>query len=88
LHLPYFGKLEQLAVTIRSSNYASLPANAVRVTSGDRSNMAIIACSNFNNDPCFQTSGNDADNWRITGLDLRRGWHSTTDLSAVDWLGI
>src|SRR5690349_15388513 len=59
-------------VTIRSSSYASLPADNVRVTSSDRSNMAIIVCSNSNNDPCFHTTGNDADNWRITGLDLRQ----------------
>lgn len=66
-------------VTIRSSNYASLPANNVRVTSGDRSNMAIVVCSNSNNDPCFHTTGNDADNWRITGLDLRQANNVTQD---------
>ena len=59
-------------VTIRSSNQGSLPGTGKRVTSGDRSNMAIIVCSNFNNDPCFSTTGNDADNWRLTGLDLRQ----------------
>jgi len=58
-------------VTIRSSAYASLPANGQRVASGDRSNMAIVACSNSNNQFCFSTSGNDADNWRLTGLDIR-----------------
>ena len=58
-------------VTIRSSAYASLPANGKRVSSGDRSNLAIIACSNSNNQPCFSTSGNDADNWHLTGLDLQ-----------------
>jgi hypothetical protein len=59
-------------VTIRSSAHASLPANGTRVTSGDRSNMPIIVCGNFNNQPCFSTTGNDADNWRLTGLDMRQ----------------
>ena len=70
-------------VTIRSSAHASLPANATRVTSGDRSNMAIVVCSNFNNDPCFSTSGNDADNWRITGLDLRQASGVTQDAGMI-----
>lgn len=59
-------------VTIRSSAHASLPADGQRVTSSDRSNMAIVVCGNFNNQQCFSTSGNDADNWRITGLDMRQ----------------
>src|SRR5688500_3035977 len=32
-------------VTIRSSNHASLPIDGTRVTSADRSNMAIIVCA-------------------------------------------
>jgi hypothetical protein len=59
-------------VTIRSSAHASLPANGTRVTSSDRSNMAIVVCGSFNNQQCFSTTGNDADNWRITGLDMRQ----------------
>src|SRR5215216_1753038 len=59
-------------VTIRSSNHASLPANGQRVSSSDRSNMAIIVCGSFNNQQCFSTTGNDADNWRLTGLDMRQ----------------
>ena len=59
-------------VTIRSSGYASLPADGQRVTSSDRSNMAIVVCGSFNNQQCFSTTGNDADNWRITGLDMRQ----------------
>jgi|GEM_PF-1194912 len=59
-------------VTIRSSAHASLPANGQRVQSSDRSNMAIIVCSNSANQPCFSTTGNDADNWRLTGLDMRQ----------------
>ena len=59
-------------VTIRSSNHASLPANGQRVSSGDRSNMAIIVCGNSVNQQCFSTTGNDADNWRLTGLDMRQ----------------
>ena len=70
-------------VTIRSSNQGSLPGAAKRVTSGDRSNMAIIVCSNFNNDPCFHTTGNDADNWRLTGLDLRQASGVTQDAGMV-----
>ena len=53
-------------VTIRSSAHALLPADGQRVTSSDRSNMAIVVCGNFNNQQCFSTTGNDADNWRIT----------------------
>jgi hypothetical protein len=34
--------------------------------------MAIIVCGNFNNQQCFSTTGNDADNWRLTGLDMRQ----------------
>ena len=59
-------------VTIRSSGHASLPANGQRVQSSDRSNMAIIVCGNSANQPCFSTTGNDADNWRLTGLDMRQ----------------
>lgn len=59
-------------VTIRSSAHASLPANGQRVQSSDRSNMAIVVCSNSTNQPCFSTTGNDADNWRLTGLDMRQ----------------
>ncbi|HKU74817.1 MAG TPA: hypothetical protein VJR02_12975, partial [Pyrinomonadaceae bacterium] len=59
-------------VTIRSSAHASLPVNGTRVTSSDRSNMPIIVCGNSNNQPCFSTTGNDADNWRLTGLDMRQ----------------
>jgi len=59
-------------VTIRSSNHASIPADGQRVTSSDRSNMAIVVCGSFNNQQCFSTTGNDADNWRITGLDMRQ----------------
>lgn len=59
-------------VTIRSSAHASLPANGQRVQSSDRSNMAIVVCSNSSNQPCFSTTGNDADNWRLTGLDMRQ----------------
>ena len=59
-------------VTIRSSGHASLPANGKRVTSSDRSNMAIIVCGTSANQPCFSTTGNDADNWRLTGLDMRQ----------------
>src|SRR6185503_14708634 len=70
-------------VTIRSSAHASLPANGTRVTSSDRSNMAIIVCGNFNNDPCFSTSGNDADNWRLTGLDLRQASGVTQDAGMI-----
>ena len=70
-------------VTIRSSNQGALPGTAKRVTSGDRSNMAIIVCSNFNNDPCFHTTGNDADNWRLTGLDLRQASGVTQDAGMV-----
>ncbi len=58
-------------VTIRSSAHASLPGNGKRVTSGDRSNMPIIVCSTSNNQSCFSTTGTDADNWRLTGLELR-----------------
>jgi hypothetical protein len=59
-------------VTIRSSAHASLPADGQRVQSSDRANMPIIVCGNVNNDPCFSTTGNDADNWRLTGLDMRQ----------------
>jgi hypothetical protein len=59
-------------VTIRSSGHASLPADGQRVQSSDRSNMAIIVCSNSANQACFSTTGNDADNWRLTGLDMRQ----------------
>jgi hypothetical protein len=59
-------------VTIRSSGHASLPANGQRVQSTARSNMAIIVCSNSTNQRCFSTTGNDADNWRLTGLDMRQ----------------
>ena len=59
-------------VTIRSSAHASLPANGQRVQSSDRSNMAIVVCSNSTNQACFSTTGNDADNWRLTGLDMRQ----------------
>jgi hypothetical protein len=59
-------------VTIRSSAHASLPADGQRVASGDRSNMPIIVCGNNNNDRCFSTTGNDADNWHLTGLDMRQ----------------
>ncbi len=59
-------------VTIRSSAHASLPANGQRVQSSDRSNMAIVVCSNSSNQPCFSTTGDDADNWRLTGLDMRQ----------------
>src|SRR5215213_218009 len=59
-------------VTIRSSAHASLPANGQRVVSGDRTNMAIIVCSNSANQSCFSTTGTDADNWRLTGLDMRQ----------------
>lgn len=58
-------------VTIRSSAHASLPGNDVRVTNADRSNMPVVHCGNFTNDPCFITDGADADNWRLTGLELR-----------------
>jgi hypothetical protein len=58
-------------VTIRSSGHASLPATGQRVTSSDRTNMAIIVCSNSTNQACFSTTGSDADNWRLTGLDMR-----------------
>jgi hypothetical protein len=34
--------------------------------------MAIIVCGNFANEACFSTTGNDADNWRLTGLDMRQ----------------
>jgi hypothetical protein len=59
-------------VTIRSSGHASLPVNGQRVTSGDRTNMAIIVCGTVNNQKCFSTTGTDADNWRLTGLDMRQ----------------
>ncbi|HEY0729839.1 MAG TPA: hypothetical protein VGD38_17275, partial [Pyrinomonadaceae bacterium] len=59
-------------VTIRSSAHASLPANGQCVQSSDRSNMAIIVCGSSNNQKCFSTTGNDADNWRLTGLDMRQ----------------
>lgn len=58
-------------VTIRSSAYASLPGNDVRVTNSDRANMPIIHCGNLTNQSCFMTDGNDADNWRLTGLEIR-----------------
>lgn len=57
-------------VTIRSSSYASIPGADVRVTDSDRSNMPIIQCGNNTNDNCFVTSGTDADNWRLTGLEM------------------
>lgn len=58
-------------VTIRSSAHASLPGNDVRVTNSDRANMPIIHCGNSTNDNCFITDGSDADNWRLTGLEIR-----------------
>jgi hypothetical protein len=58
-------------VTVRSSAHASLPAGDVRVTDADRANMPVIHCGNATNDPCFATSGTDADNWRLTGLEMR-----------------
>src|ERR1043165_6370915 len=70
-------------VTIRSSNQGSLPGTGKRVASGDRSNMPIIVCSNFNNDPCFHTTGTDADNWRLTGLDLRQASGVTQDAGMI-----
>ena len=73
-------------VTIRSSNHASLPADGTRVTSGDRSNMAIIVCGPNNNDPCFSTTGNDADNWRLTGLDMRQA-NGITNTGAMVKIG-
>lgn len=72
-------------VTIRSSNHASLPGNGTRVTSSDRSNMAIIVCGNFNNQQCFSTSGNDADNWRLTGLDMRQANGTIQDPGMVQF---
>ena len=58
-------------VTIRSSAHALLPPNDTRVTNADRVNMPIIHCGNIGNDLCFSTSGPDADNWRLTGLEIR-----------------
>ena len=72
-------------VTIRPSNHASLPGNGVRVASGDRSNMAIIVCGSFNNQQCFSTTGNDADNWRLTGLDIRQANGVTNDAGMVQF---
>lgn len=58
-------------VTIRSSAHASLPGNDVRVTNSDRVNMPIFHCGNYTDQPCFITNGTDADNWRLTGLEMR-----------------
>ena len=73
-------------VTIRSSAYASIPASGVRVTSSDRPNMAIIVCGNSTNDRCFSTTGNDADNWRLTGLDMRQA-NGVTNSGAMVLIG-
>lgn len=59
------------AVTIRSSGYASIPGNDTRVSNSDRANMPVIHCGNNTNENCFITSGTDADNWRLTGLEIR-----------------
>jgi hypothetical protein len=73
-------------VTIRSSAHASLPANEKRVTSADRSNMPIIVCGTSNNQSCFSTTGNDADNWRLTGLDMRQA-NGITNTGAMVKIG-
>ncbi len=73
-------------VTIRSSGHASLPVDGKRVTSGDRSNMAIIVCGTSNNQSCFSTTGNDADNWRLTGLDMRQA-NGITNAGAMVKIG-
>ncbi|MET0624192.1 MAG: carbohydrate-binding protein [Pyrinomonadaceae bacterium] len=58
-------------VTVRSSAHASIPGADVRVSNSDRANMPIIHCGNSINENCFITSGTDADNWRLTGLEIR-----------------
>jgi hypothetical protein len=45
--------------------------------------MAIIVCGSSNNDRCFSTTGNDADNWRLTGLDMRQANNITNTDSMV-----